>query len=83
MPVRLIGSTRHYTGLSTDTKPTDALAGSSFFETDTGASWVFDGATWRTDISSDEVLVNKIEELTHEVELLRAGLVLTGLAEEV
>ena len=33
-------------GLSTDTKPTDATAADKFFETDTGDSYIYDGASW-------------------------------------
>lgn len=33
-------------GLSTDTKPTKAPTGSSFYETDTKYGFVFDGADW-------------------------------------
>lgn len=36
-----------YVGLSTDTKPTDCNAGSTFYELDTGNSYIFDGVdTW-------------------------------------
>ncbi|MGE3510713.1 MAG: hypothetical protein AB7N65_17710 [Vicinamibacterales bacterium] len=38
---------RNYLGLSSDTKPTDDVnAGAMFFETDTGANYVYDGDSW-------------------------------------
>jgi hypothetical protein len=41
------GSFNYYYGLSTDTKPIDALAwGSKFYETDTGNTYVFADCTW-------------------------------------
>lgn len=36
------------TGLSSDTKPTTVNAGATFFETDTGKTYVYDGSTWNT-----------------------------------
>ena len=45
MTVVLASVWTSYVGLSTDTKPTPA-AGASFFETDTGLRWVYDGSAW-------------------------------------
>jgi hypothetical protein len=45
MAVALATTVTHYTGLSSDTKPT-AAAGSRYFETDTGRSFVSNGSTW-------------------------------------
>ena len=43
----VIGSPRKYYGLSTDVKPSTGLpAGCSFYETDTGNIYEFDGLTW-------------------------------------
>lgn len=42
-------NTRRYTGLSTDTKPTeraDVGIGSTFYEIDTGILWLFNGVLW-------------------------------------
>lgn len=47
MTVVLISSTRNYVGLSSDTKPTTPTAGSTFYETDTGATYIYDGAAWQ------------------------------------
>ena len=47
MTVVLISSIRNYVGLSSDTKPTAPTAGSTFYETDTGATYIYDGAAWQ------------------------------------
>lgn len=47
MAVSLVTRVNWYVGLSTDTKPTDALPGSWFFEADTPSWWRFDGADWQ------------------------------------
>lgn len=46
MAVTLNGSRADYVGLSTDTKPTDALVNSLFLELDTGVFYYFDGSDW-------------------------------------
>lgn len=47
MAVTLITHINRYLGVSGDAKPTDAPAGSLFFETDKGHTYEFDGAaTW-------------------------------------
>lgn len=47
MSVAKIGTTNRYTGLSTDTKPTDAPVGSTFFEYNTGVEYItYDGTNW-------------------------------------
>lgn len=45
MTVVLASDWMSYVGLSTDAKPTPA-AGASFFETDTGLRWIYDGSAW-------------------------------------
>ena len=45
MTVALVDNKREYVGLSTDTKPTAAKAGSTFVETDTGDVFVADSAS--------------------------------------
>ena len=39
-------TTKRFIGLSSDTKPSDAPAGSSYLETDTGLIWRWDGHNW-------------------------------------
>ena len=46
MAVVLISQPRAYTGLSTDTKPASAAAGSRFVETDSGRTYISDGSAW-------------------------------------
>jgi hypothetical protein len=47
MTVLLINYERQYIGLSMDLKPTEKiLVGSTFYETDTGKTYVFDGIEW-------------------------------------
>lgn len=48
MTVRPINSASDYIGLSTDTKPTvNVGAGSTFYETDTKAVYIYDGSAWQ------------------------------------
>jgi hypothetical protein len=47
MAVSLVTVIRWFVGLSTDTKPDDAPAGSRFLEFDTPSWWIFDGANWQ------------------------------------
>ena len=46
MAVTLNGSRADYVGLSTDTKPTDALVNSLFLELDTGDFYYYNGSDW-------------------------------------
>ena len=47
MAVKLITSISRYSGLAEDTKPTAGVAvGSTFFETDKGHSFIYDGTDW-------------------------------------
>lgn len=46
MAIVLIAAAQRYIGLSSDTKPADARAGASFYETDTLATFVFNGSAW-------------------------------------
>ncbi|OAI54016.1 hypothetical protein AYO44_03800 [Planctomycetaceae bacterium SCGC AG-212-F19] len=58
MTVHLLATVKNFQGVSTDTKPTvDAdssdtpkplAPGTTFFETDTGYLWIFDGTTWNS-----------------------------------
>ena len=47
MAVTLAGAQPNYTGLSTDSKPTDAEKNSIFLELDTGNFYYFDGSDWQ------------------------------------
>ena len=38
-------------GLSTDPKPTAVFPGSTFYETNTGLKWIWDGSNWVEDLS--------------------------------
>jgi hypothetical protein len=46
MAVILVTTTESYIGESTDTKPSDPPAGSTFYETDTGSTYIFTGTAW-------------------------------------
>ena len=47
MTVQLVATIQRWLGLSTDTKPTAPPAGSEFYETDTAATYVYDGSAWQ------------------------------------
>ena len=47
MTVVLIAAIQTWLGLSTDTKPTTPPGGSTFYETDTSATYVYDGSAWQ------------------------------------
>lgn len=46
MAVELITANKHFVGLAADTKPTDAAAGSTFFESDTGLTYIWYSSAW-------------------------------------
>lgn len=47
MAIKLISAFKRYIGLSGDSKPTDDTpVGSTFYETDTGNTYIFDGSSW-------------------------------------
>ena len=46
-PFKKIIEVEQYIGLSTDTKPAVAPIGSTCYETDTKATYVWDGTAWR------------------------------------
>lgn len=53
MAVDKISGVQHYTGLSTDTKPTTKVhPGSTFFETDTGLRYEYGSGGWSVEASS-------------------------------
>lgn len=47
MAVVLATSSQAYVGLSSDSKPAAARAGATFYETNTLASFVWDGSAWQ------------------------------------
>lgn len=47
MTVVLETTASRYVGLSGDTKPSAPTAGSEFYETDTLATYVWDGSAWQ------------------------------------
>lgn len=47
--VLISGAVKHFTGLSSDVKPSDVPAGSMFLEADTAYPWVFNGVSWTID----------------------------------
>ncbi len=47
MTVVLIAAIQTWLGLSTDVKPTSPPGGSTFYETDTGANYIYDGSAWQ------------------------------------
>jgi hypothetical protein len=46
MAVQLISYINNFLGLSGDSKPTDTPVGSTFYETDTTDTYVFNGSAW-------------------------------------
>lgn len=47
MTVIQLGAIRRYSGLSSDTKPTSRVPdGATFYETDSGRTFTFDGLAW-------------------------------------
>jgi hypothetical protein len=46
MTIQLVTTIQRFTGLSTDTKPSDCPIGSTFYETDTGDTYIFDSTNW-------------------------------------
>lgn len=57
MAVTLITAIKRFVGLSGDAKPSPAAgeAGSRFYETDTGNTWVWDGAAWALELATGAV----------------------------
>ncbi len=58
MATVLITSVKRFIGLSTDTKPTDAPEGSTFFETNTGFMYIYNGYAWLPKSFMPESTVN-------------------------
>lgn len=62
MTVSLVTTIQRWIGLSTDTKPTSAPEGSTFFETNTGQGWVWDESNWVEDISMINAFSQALKE---------------------
>jgi hypothetical protein len=59
MAVKLIRVIQRWIGLSTDTKPTAPPAGSTFYEANTGYSFIYNGYAWLpNDVLADHLTVN-------------------------
>lgn len=52
MTVRTVIRPTHYYGVSGDAKPSNPPIGSTFFETNTNARYVYDGATWTASLEA-------------------------------
>lgn len=53
-------SKTEYAGLSTETKPTGCYGGSTFYETDTGKEWIYNGSEWTEKSSEFNTIVTNI-----------------------
>ncbi len=59
MTVVLTATIQSWIGLSSDSKPTSPPAGSTFYETDSGATYVYDGAAWQFLLRGGPFMVRK------------------------
>ena len=50
MTVKFVTSIQNWIGLDSDTKPTSPPAGSTFYETNTGQGWIYNGSNWVEDL---------------------------------
>src|SRR5574343_124949 len=62
MSVQAIGYVKKFIGVSGDVKPDDAVAGSRFFESDTGADYIYTGASW---VEYSTISAAEIAKLNH------------------
>ena len=80
MAVKLIIAIQRYSGLEADTKPTAGVAvGSTFWETDAGHSFLYDGTSWThmfpsvdLDAHGAQVIVDHTEHAVHAGQLFSA-----------
>ena len=56
MTVVITTAIQRWVGVSGDTKPVSPPAGSTFYETDTGATYIYDGAAWQLRLSHTGLL---------------------------
>lgn len=75
MTVVKIGSSQTFVGLSSDAKPTAPPAGSIFLETDSGCTYIYDGAAWqlRPGVGAMGYYVSKSVTFTGAANLGQAG----------
>jgi hypothetical protein len=72
MAVSQVNSTSNYIGLSTDTKPR-AEAGSTFYETDTGSSFIIDTiGVWHATENAADILAVLAAALVQQKNTVRA-----------
>lgn len=50
MTIRIARAMKHYVGLSSDVKPSDATEGSTLHIVDTGEQWVYHDGMWQEDL---------------------------------
>ena len=62
MTVTLVTVIQRWIGLSTDTKPTPTHIGSTFYETNTGQNWIWDGTSWVEDLAMFRAVVDALKE---------------------
>ena len=80
MAIKLITAIQRYSGLEADTKPTAGVAvGSTFWETDVGHAFFYDGTSWThaspsvdMDAHGAQVIVDHTEHAVHAGELFTA-----------
>ena len=63
MTVVLTATVQRWIGVNSDTKPTAPPAGSTFYETDTGATSVYDGTAWQLQL--DAVVLKATKTITY------------------
>ena len=63
MTVVLTATVQRWIGVNSDTKPTAPPAGSTFYETDTGATSVYDGTAWQLQL--DAVVLKATQTITY------------------
>jgi len=63
MAVKMVTTIQRWIGLSTDDKPTPDLVGSTFYETNTGQAWVWNGSNWVEDIALTVALIAALREV--------------------
>lgn len=74
MAVALITDIRRYLGLASDTKPTTGVpAGSEFYETDSGATYVYNGSAWSLKLDAGPFKASKTIAFTGAANLGAIG----------
>ena len=65
MTVQLLSSIQRWIGLDSDTKPTSSqidYVGSTFYETNTGKGWIWDGTYWVEDLTFIYAMIEALKE---------------------